>query len=408
MGEEQKVRPVVTAREIRDEELEQGLSIRNAIFPPITREDWERGAPCTGSIAFIDNDPAGFIPLFLRRIRIAPGIVVTAAFENSVGTRGDVRGLGIGSAMMEAAHDFLKGRADALMVYRGHERSQGYRFYEKTGHIDLCYMREYTGALAQAAMHPDVAVLEGKESVIAESDRLLELFEETYGAFGGFPDRHQGYWTQAFRSPYYAARPQRFFLFRLLEHGRLAGYLIAGKEVSADGRETPLRILETAAAGASAKRVAALLESAMAYSIRERLGPFSYTISDDDPHRELLDRMGLRSGLRSLHTMGLAIEAQALVTSIWQERLGRLTFPFRVRTPSQDIQWDPEGSAGERTVTLEMKDETLTRWLLGRLDFRARVNEGTVTVHNGNRAMVEELHRAVPFVPWVYHPIDYC
>jgi len=146
----------------------------------------------------------------------------------------------------------------------------------------------------------------------------------------------------------------------------------------------------------------------MAYAVQNNLGALTYVIGDDDPHRELLDRMGLKSGLRSLHTMALAFDAEALFATCWQGRLNRIGAPISVRTPTQDIELIPAQSPGEDKITLEMKDDTLTRWLMGRIDFRTRVKEGTITIHNGNKSFVEELQRAVPFVPWVYHPLDYC
>ena len=123
------------------DEIEAMLSIRNAIFPPISAEDWRRYRSDTASMAFLDGIPIGAIPLDQRRFQIAPGVVIDTAFEHAVGTRADFRSRGIGTAMIEAAAAFLHERAEALMVYRGAERSPGYRFYERSGHRDLIYMR---------------------------------------------------------------------------------------------------------------------------------------------------------------------------------------------------------------------------------------------------------------------------
>jgi hypothetical protein len=54
-----------------------------------------------------------------------------------------------------------------------------------------------------------------------------------------------------------------------------------------------------------------------------------------------------------------------------------------------------------------MKEEALVRWVLGRLDFRARMREGTITATGANDRIVDALADAMPFTPWVYHHLDY-
>jgi len=54
-----------------------------------------------------------------------------------------------------------------------------------------------------------------------------------------------------------------------------------------------------------------------------------------------------------------------------------------------------------------MKEETLHRWLLGRLDLRARLAEGSVTAYGTNSPVIERVCDAIPCSPWAYHFIDW-
>ena len=43
----------------------------------------------------------------------------------------------------------------------------------------------------------------------------------------------------------------------------------------------------------------------------------------------------------------------------------------------------------------------------GRIDLMGRVKEGTISVLNGNEAVLAEIARAIPHADWVYHHLDY-
>ncbi|MYB77656.1 MAG: GNAT family N-acetyltransferase, partial [Chloroflexi bacterium] len=132
-------------REMQPDDVFSALALRNEVFSDalVSQEDWERDE-MLASIAVLEGEVVGAIPLVLRETVIAPGVTITAAFENSVGTREELRSQGIGRGMIAQAREFLPGRADALFVYRGNERSDGYRFYATTNHYDLLYSRHYS------------------------------------------------------------------------------------------------------------------------------------------------------------------------------------------------------------------------------------------------------------------------
>ena len=78
----------IVYREMQPEDVFSTITLRNEVFAdaPVTQEDWERDN-MLASIAVLEEEVVGAIPLILRETVIAPGVTITAAFENSVGTR---------------------------------------------------------------------------------------------------------------------------------------------------------------------------------------------------------------------------------------------------------------------------------------------------------------------------------
>ncbi len=395
----------IIAREFKPDELEKGLELRNKIFPPITPEDWKKKGPGTASIAFDGDEVVGFIPLAFRTFKLAPGATITAAFENAVGTREDYRGRGVGTAMIEAASQFLKGRADALFVYRGGERSKAYNFYSKTGHIDLLYTRYFTGDNSIARSHDDVHISYGLNEILKHQKELFRVFEETYYAYGGFPLRHERYWERALTSPIYTIRPTDFYLFKLVERGQLTAYILAG--IRRDLQNSKLQILEMGACGLDERRIKTLLESAGALSAGKDLEGISILTGDSNPFIDVLVNLNFKPGSRNLQTMSFSFDSKAIFEKVWNARMVLPGVEVKIFTPKQDFTLLEGYGENYRSVTLEMKEETLTRWVMGRLDFKARVREGTITVVNGNDRIVDAIANIIPIYDWEYHNIDF-
>ncbi|MEN6302320.1 MAG: GNAT family N-acetyltransferase, partial [Armatimonadia bacterium] len=209
----------LVCREAAPADVSDILTVRNAIFPPLSEEQWHRTEPAmTCSLAYMDGEPVGAIPLDQRDFQVAPGAVVTTAFENAVGTREDMRSKGIGAAMICAAKDFLADRCDMLMVYRGGERTNGYNFYVKSGHRDLIYLRT---ALWQPGETSSPGAVLPVEDLHNEEDAVYNAFHATYAAYGGFPPRYPGYWRFALSRMIYDVLPQETFYARYPAEGPL-------------------------------------------------------------------------------------------------------------------------------------------------------------------------------------------
>lgn len=399
----------VIAREMNPEELDVVLVIRNEIFAPITEEMWNREEKATASLAFIGDEAVGAIPLFLREFIIAPGVTITAAFENAVGTKAGYRGRGIGSTMINSAKEFLKGKADALFVYRGDERSTGYNFYRKQGHIDLHYTRQYICTNYKGKVDNRVIVSTGIDEIANNEDRLLRIFQDNYGNYGGFPIRHKGYYEKALNAPYYLSRPFNYYFFRLIEEGNITAYLIAAKSQRSQDNINGefVNILEMATINRDSDRIETVLQSASVFANENKLGTLRAIIGDKHPFREALYRTGFEAKGRGMQVMALSFDSKSLFEKLWKHKFNMPGIELKVWTLEQEfIMLEAQGDKA-KSITLEMKEEVLTRWLLGRIDFRARVNEGTITVLNGDDSIIDEIAKRIPLSDWEYHQIDY-
>jgi GNAT superfamily N-acetyltransferase len=390
----------LVCREATREDAEDVLKVRNAIFPPLTPEQWFADPSMTCSVAYLDGEPVGAIPLSVREFQVAPGVCVRAAFENAVGTREDMRGKGVGTAVIAAAKEFLLGRCDDLMVYRGAERSDGYRFYAKSGHRDLLYLRPMV--LAEPQRHEADAAVELVDQIEACQAEMPACFEATYGTFGGFPKRHATYWQQQLRSQIYEVLPQATFLVRHPAHGALRGYVLAGRRMREDQRDH-LSILE--AAGFSSADTRQALLGLGDFAAREQVSVRTLT-STEDPLQPLLRELGYAEHLRTTMIMGQPLAPADLFAKTcadpgWLEEL-KIDFwaPFADGTLH-------EGPNAKREITLEGKDEVIYRLLNRRLDVEAAVRTEWLTVRNGTPEAVERLAAAFPYAPWVYHHLDY-
>ena len=140
-------------REYRAEDASAALALRNRVFPPIGPEDWAKSQ--TAAVALLDGRLVGVIPFTIRSFTLAPDAMIRAAFANSVAVAEDLRGMGIGTRMMDSARLFLAARAEAMCVYTGHEATgPQYRFYHRSGHHDLLYPRRMTKPVSRPARSP--------------------------------------------------------------------------------------------------------------------------------------------------------------------------------------------------------------------------------------------------------------
>jgi len=394
------VRNLVCREMVWPDEIDAMLSIRNAIFPPISREDWLRHPTNTASMAFLDGIPVGAIPLDRRRFQVAPGKVIDTAFEHAVGTRADFRSRGVGSAMIEAACEFLEARAECLMVYRGAERSPGYRFYERSGHRDLVYMR--TLSRPPGEVEPADVAIGGRDDALAVQPELLRVFQAAFGDYGGFPPRAEGYWERALGDMIFAVIPQEIIFVRWPAEGELQAYVIASARTGARSDES-VSILEVAATGDGAARQ--VLSGICAEGAR-RGRPVTTIACVDSPYRMVMRELGFEEGARHTMIMGQVIAPGRLFERVCEDSGAVAGLRINAWSPSHDwMVW--EGPNARREITLEGKEIILHRLLTRRLDVMSAVESDLLTIQGEQADDRERVAAALPYCRWEYHKIDW-
>ncbi|MDP6776457.1 MAG: GNAT family N-acetyltransferase [Candidatus Latescibacteria bacterium] len=394
----------VTAREcLGDADLVAGLQLKNEIFFHTTPEQWKQGEPKTASIAYSGSEVVGFIPLALRPFRLAPGVIIDTAFEHCVGTKEACRGTGVGTKMIEAAREFLRGRVHALCVYRGHERSRPYNFYAKVGHHDLHYIRRYHTEGGGWGPQEGIEVTRGFPAIPELGHRMIEVYEDAYARYGGYPVKTFRSWEKADNEGYV-----NFWAFdgdRLLGYllTRVIGYIPFG---GGDPRGKNLNVMEMAVRNCDGDIARKLLKAAIHTAGESGMAGVFAPICDRGPFIDAYLDLGMRPSPRANMVMSLPLDIEGIVCDAWRARFDP-DLEIQVWTPEHELSLTRSEASGRTSVLLEMKEEALVRWVLGRLDFRARMREGTITATGANDRIVDALADAMPFTPWVYHHLDY-
>lgn len=396
----------VEYREYRPEDAESFLRLHDSVFPRMSPEywaNWSRGQ-VTAAVAISDGEVVGAVPLQFRDFLIRPGLSVPVAWEYSVCTREDLRGTGVGSRLMAVAAEFLRGRCQAMMVYREDERSRAYHFYRRTGHEDLAYLT--TWVREPAPVWPSERVRRiAYADFLAHEERAVDLFRSAHGNRGGYPPRFCGYYEVAVQTPQYHEVPLDLSVLLVPAEGSMRGYAIVGEE-----RLVPaLHLLEVVAEG-NELRLAFPLLAAYAELASERGVSAHARLADGSPYAPVLQALGFRPRPRSrggMMILGRLLDPEGLAEAAWRPSEATQGLEVTVWTPGREVILHRASGEGTRRVVLEMKESGLARLLLGRLDLTAALDMGLVTAPGASGADLAAVADALPWAPWAYHQLDY-
>jgi len=381
-------------------EADELLAFRNAIFTPVTRAQWQ-AMDCTGIVARDADQLVGFIPLQFRLQSLNAQVSVPVVYENAVGVMEGRRGEGIGSQMMDAGAVFIDDRADLMLVIRGGERSQGYRFYRKSGHSDLSYASWYH-------LEPEVgwstedetgfSVLPREEWLSLEP-QLLSLYRRHYGLYGGGRQRDPGYWRQFLDGHVFAAS-KRWLVTLHDEGGALLGYLVAVQGQRHAGGA--VRVYEVVGEGETS------VERLLRFG-RRFAGEGQYVVplvSLANPIRPLLRRMGFAEGESEPHVMARLLRPDRLWQRLSQGSGLADVLSLTVVTPHRTMEVNRPPDA-HYAVRLETKEHFAARLFCCRLDLDAALDMELVRWQNADSGLRRELCRIFAPCDWVQWYTDY-
>ncbi len=384
-------------REYRDEDFDSFHQLHNAVFPPVTEEQmagWMARDDVTAGVAVRDGRVVGEIPLHTREFMVRPGVAVTAAFQHSVCVAEETRGEGVGSRIQNVIKQFMLGRATALTVYRGDERSPAYRFYDQNGLVDLSYHRTWRlDDVATVASREFQAV--GIEDFIAREPEALAVFEDALGYLGGRQLRKPGFFADTLTNLEMCELSPTLMAFMAEESDGLAGYVL----VSVRDGGGPVTILEVASRGRDIDLAEGLVRSVCALAA-ERRAPLLVTLSDTSICRDLFAPLGFESTPRGEMIMGMPLDWQGMADRVWWAQPGLEGVEVGIRTPERDVTIRrPDGEA-TRSLVLEMKHHQASRYMFSRLNLRAEWAADMLTCRDGSAGDVALLDRAIPWSEW--------
>ena len=400
--------------EYDEREIDELLPFRNAIFGHVSRDHWF-AMNNTGVVAREGDEVVGFIPLQYREQKLNARVNIPVLYENAVGVAEGRRGQGIGTAMIDEAAQFMSDRVDALMVVRGGERTDGYRFYRKSGHSDLMYGCWYY--LEPEVEWPAVderglSVIE-RERWLALEPQLLALHERHYGRFGGGRRREPGYWRMILDSHVYAEH-KWWLVVATTDAGQLAGYLVAAQgywssatavcvnEVVGKDEATVERLVRfarwfTAGDGGAAPAG----ESAAGEG--QFLVPL---VSLANPVRPLLRRMGFAEGESTSHVMARLLRPDRIFARLAKGSGLADTVALTVATPHRVLEVNDPPEPRHR-VRLETKEGMLARLFCCRLDLDAALDMELVRWRDPDPGLRRELCQVFAPCAWVQWYTDY-
>ncbi len=391
----------LVCREYRRGDTADVLEVRNPIFGPLSEEQWDRYCPrMTAGMAYLDGEVVGAIPLDQRDFLLAPQVSVPVAFEHAVGVNEEYRSRGIGSAIIEAAREFMADRCDLLMVYRGGERSAGYRFYHKSGHRDLLYLAQVRwdppSGLSSDAERADVEMLHNRQ------DEILSVYHSTYGPYGGHAPRRPGYWREALSGQIFIAEPAEILFYHYPGDGEITAYgIFEIREHDSEGKIEVLEIASRTGIGGARE----VLQAAAVEAYRRNTAVIG-RVSAHHPYRHLYRQLGFIEQCRDLIIMGQVINPQRLFGRVCRFPQLLADLKVNVWTPTKDYVLF-EGPNAKKEITLEAKDIIIERLLTRRLDVMSAFRHDLLTIRNGDEGIAGRLTEALPFSSWCHHDLDW-
>lgn len=368
------------------------LNFRNTMFYPTTQERWDL-MENTAIIAENSEGIIGAIPLQYRNFKINTDTIIPVAFENAVGVHEKYRSHSIGTKMLNYALISLKSEIDSLYVYRTSERSKGYRFYRKTNHADLFYIRFLT--VKKPVGTDNETEIHTIDMVFKYKNDLLKLFNSNYGKYGGYWQRHETFYTKAIHAHVYKNDDWKLFLLK--KHNTILAYAIINPACQF---LDPYAVYEIAAV--DQKALTTVLDKIKFYCAKNNRS-LNVVCNPDNPYYTYYIKQGFTVSEETPFIMSHLMNPESVFKKL--DTSGHFNkYCFNFITPHRDLTVNKNGSI---PITFYLKESMVNRLFFNRIDLEFAVENGLIRMIPNDRGLLKELSRIFRYHPWVTFFIDY-
>ena len=382
-------------RRVRPAEIDDMLKFRNTIFGHISRSQWE-AMGCTAIVAKKAKRLCGAIPLQYRQFKINPRLSIPVVFENAVGVSQGTRNVGLGSAMLDFAARSLRTSVDALCVYRGGERTAGYRFYRKTHHGDLYYFSTLILNKPKGENN-NVNVLNVEEAIPLEKT-LLSLFNSCYGRFGGYWQREMGHFRKIFDSHVYKNEDWQLYLLR--NRSKILGYAIINPHDKVWGG---FFVYDFVAPSSAAREA---LFAKIEWAAKRAKQPVTMLANREHPLFAPLTKRGYAVKDNSPYILARIIRPDRIFARLAQNSSLLKDLRLEAVTPHRNLVLNRPAQPRYR-AKLYLKESQLSRLLCCRLDMARALETNLIRLSPLPSGLEKALGKIFRFCPWVSFGIDF-
>ncbi len=391
----------ITYREYHPDDSESVRILLNKVFTAaeLSQELWlERTSKdFTAPVALDGRKTIGAIPHRKVTLQVAPGATVTAWVQHRVGTDETYRGQGVGNGMQDCIKAILKDRADVLMVYRGAEQSGPYKFYDKNGMHDVTYPKTYR--LSPVSALPENVKKITLNEFFERNAEFLNLFNLPHRDLGGFPVRNTRFYRERFDDITAVRGPDtRFDVFVMESEGKLKGYLTAGA----------YRGMYKAMEAVAEKWDTGILESLLT-AFRANGENLYFDVTPGSAIENAVIAAGGTTKTRnesSIAIMAHVYDLESTGRKIWNPVPELENVTVKVWTPEREGIIHA-ATRPDREIILEMKEPTLSRLMMRRLNLKSAVDEERITATGLHHGDPDHLTSALAPCHWQYHYIDH-
>jgi len=392
---------MITIRPFQKSDLKEVLALsKRSSSTNRTHDTWQSNN-MTAILAFDGSRLIGAIPLEPRSFSLGDKKLINILWVSGAHVDLKYRGQGIGTAMDQKIKECFSPKFKAILVYRGDETSQAYRWYKKIGYHEFLPILSFKRKVEKPDSIVRYMTLQNGLEIRQWEDTIYNCFNECNSAYGGFPQRHRRFWSDKFNTHYY----REFYNYSLLvlrHRDTMISYAFLGQTDMKDSIKR-IDILEIVSMGDNISKKF-LYNAIMDYAYKCNLKEIRIQLSFQDPNLIWMKSLGFINRWRT-NIMGKIFDPidyfkDCLSKSIDLEQ----EYRFSIQTPVLGIK---HVGQGKKTISLFTHDDVFNKMLFGRCNITNAIEEGKIVVLGGEERVINIFKTLFPLNNWRYFHIDY-